>query len=97
MEELHDADLLLHVVDASSPRLEEQIKTVEQVLTNLDLRDIPTLLVFNKTDLLDHEEACALSKKMGGVAISAIHPPSLLGLIKRVEDLIWSHSSILQT
>ncbi len=90
LEELHDAELLLHVVDATSPRLEEQVKTVEQILVNLDLKYIPTFLVLNKADLLTSEEADALAKKMGGIAISAINPPSLSGLTERIEALIWS-------
>jgi GTP-binding protein HflX len=90
LEELHDAELLLHVVDATSPRLEEQVKTVEQILVNLDLKHIPTFLVLNKADLLTSEEADALAKKMGGIAISAINPPSLSGLTERIEALIWS-------
>jgi len=94
LEELHDAELLLHVVDATSPRLEKQIKTVEEILSNLDLNRIPILLVLNKTDLLSPKIADALSKNMGGIAISALHPPSLSGLIERIEALIWGRSSI---
>ncbi|NQT56895.1 MAG: GTPase HflX [Desulfobacteraceae bacterium] len=94
LEELHDAELLLHVVDATSPRLEKQIKTVEEILSNLDLNRIPILLVLNKTDLLSPKIVDALSKNMGGIAISALHPPSLSGLIERVEVLIWGRSSI---
>jgi GTP-binding protein HflX len=93
LEELHDANLLLHVVDAASPRMEEQIKTVEDILIQLDLKRIPLLLVFNKTDLLRPEQIEVLEKRMGGIAISAIHPPTLSGLIKRIESLIWSGSS----
>jgi GTP-binding protein HflX len=94
LEELHDAELLLHVVDVTSPRLEKQIKTVEEILSNLDLNRIPILLVLNKADLLSPKIANALSKNMGGLAISALHPPSLSGLIERVEALIWGRSSI---
>jgi GTPase len=89
LEELNDADLLLHVVDAISPRLEEQIHTVEEILVNLDLKRIPTILLLNKTDLLKPEETITLSKKMGGIAISAPYPSSLLELTKRIEILIW--------
>jgi GTP-binding protein HflX len=97
LEELHDAELLLHVVDATSPRPEEQVKTVEQILVNLDLKEIPALLVLNKADLLTSEEADILAKKMGGIAISAINPPSLSGLTERIETLIWLRSSSLES
>ncbi|MFM8931874.1 MAG: GTPase HflX [Gemmataceae bacterium] len=52
LEEARQARLLLHVVDASNPLAEEQIRAVEDVLTELDCRDKPTLLVFNKVDRL---------------------------------------------
>jgi GTP-binding protein HflX len=97
LEELNDAHLLLHVVDATSPRLEEQISTVEQILANLDLQGIRTLLVLNKTDLLDPKETSVLAKKMGGVAISALYPPSLSRLLERIEALIWPRSSNPET
>ena len=89
LEELNDADLLLHVVDAASPRMKEQIKTVEGILTELDLNMVPSLLVLNKTDLLKAEERVSLEKTMKGVAISAINPPTVSGLISQVENIIW--------
>ncbi len=56
-EEAADADLLLHVVDASDPAREEQVRTTEQVLTELGLHERPRLLVYNKCDLLPQGEA----------------------------------------
>jgi GTP-binding protein HflX len=50
LEEARQADLLLHVVDASSPEAESQIRAVVEVLTELELDDHPTLLVLNKAD-----------------------------------------------
>ena len=50
LEEARQADLLLHVVDASSPEAESQIQAVKAVLAELGLADHPTLLVLNKTD-----------------------------------------------
>ncbi len=50
LEEAREADLLLHVVDASHPELEEQMEVVEQVLAELDLADKPVVPVFNKID-----------------------------------------------
>lgn len=97
LEELRDANLFLHVVDATSSRIEEQIKTVEEILMRLDLKQIPVLLVLNKTDLLNPEEMSPLQKKLGGIAVSALHPPSLSGIVERIEDVIWPHSSIPQT
>ena len=97
LEELHDADLLLHVVDAASSHLEDQIHTVDEILVGLELQRIPRILVLNKADLLNLNEINALSKTMGGVAISAIHPPSLIKLMEKIETLMWPNFSSLET
>ena len=56
-EEAADADLLLHVIDASDPARDQHIETTEALLTELDLIGIPRILVFNKADRLDPIEA----------------------------------------
>jgi GTP-binding protein HflX len=78
LEELHDADLLLHVVDASNPRMEDQIKTVNKILARLDLKGVPSLLVLNKTDLLDDEYVSVLSEKNNGISVSALDQETFL-------------------
>jgi len=93
LEELNDANLLLHVVDASSKRMEEEIKTVEDILRKLHLRRVPVLVVLNKMDRVEPKEMQALQKRTGGVPISAIHPPSLRPLVKKIEKIIWQRSS----
>jgi GTP-binding protein HflX len=76
LEEARQADLLLHVVDASSPEAENQIRAVKTVLDELGLEDQPTLLVLNKSDkvpdrsYLDvlkahHAESVAISAARG--------------------------------
>ena len=56
LEELSEADLLLHVVDASSPDWQEQQEAVEITLKQLELSHIPQILVYNKADRLGEEE-----------------------------------------
>ncbi len=56
LEEARGADLLLHVVDGSHPEWEEQAAVVEQVLAELEMEDRPVLMVFNKSDRLEHPE-----------------------------------------
>jgi GTP-binding protein HflX len=56
-EEAADADLLLHVIDASDEARDQQIETTEELLTELGLIEIPRILVFNKVDLLEPGEA----------------------------------------
>jgi GTP-binding protein HflX len=53
LEETIQADLLLHVVDASNPMHDDQIAEVNKVLAEIDAADIPQILVFNKIDLQD--------------------------------------------
>lgn len=51
LEEAKYADLLLHVIDVTSPDMEEKIKVVEKVLSDLDVINTPRINVFNKIDL----------------------------------------------
>ena len=53
LQEAADADLLLHVVDAASPVLDEQMAEVERVLAEIGAADVPQILVYNKCDLLE--------------------------------------------
>ncbi|HWK88470.1 MAG TPA: GTPase HflX [Longimicrobium sp.] len=60
LEEAAEADVLLHVIDASHPNWEEQKEVVEGVLADLGMREHPVILVFNKIDRLTHDEEQAL-------------------------------------
>jgi GTPase len=93
LEELHDADLLLHVVDAANPRMEEQIKTVDEILLQLDLKDIPVIIAFNKTDLIPPEEAAAISRIKDGMPVSALDRNTLRPLLARIEEFLWSRKA----
>lgn len=72
LEETREADLLLHVIDASSPTWEEQRVVVDQVLDEIGVKDQPKLLVFNKIDLLDHDTLMALQERVGALVPSSI-------------------------
>ena len=88
LEELEDADLLLHVIDLSNPRFEEQMQAVDTILASLDLAGKPVLKVFNKMDLVDPEAAAWHSRQHDGVAISAVDPGTLEPLLTRLEETI---------
>ena len=85
LEELEDADLLIHVIDLSNPRFLEQMATVDDILTSLDLQDKPVLMVFNKKDLVDPSLAALHCRLHHGVAISAVNDATLPPLISRLE------------
>jgi GTP-binding protein HflX len=89
LEELEDADLLLHVVDAANPRFEEQVAAVERILLDLELDRIPRLLVFNKIDLLPADEAAALCRRFEALPISAMDRNSFDPLLNELEKRCW--------
>ncbi len=72
LEETRDADLLLHVVDASHPLWEEQRMVVDQVLMELGLTEQQVLLVFNKMDLLGEADALALQERVTALVPNAV-------------------------
>jgi len=90
LEELHDADLLLHVADISSPTLERQVAVVEGILRELGLDRVPRVLALNKADRVDPAQAAILSARLGGVAVSAVRPETLMPLLEAVEKRLWS-------
>lgn len=54
LDEVREADLLIHVVDISHPNFEDQIEVVKETLAELDNKDKPTIIVFNKIDAYHH-------------------------------------------
>ena len=55
LDEVREADLLLHVVDISHPNFEDHIESVNKILDEIDSADKPTVVVFNKIDAYSHE------------------------------------------
>lgn len=90
LEELNDADLLLHLVDISNPRFEAQIESVERILKDLGLDEKPRILVFNKIDRVEEEMVNNVLLRYEGVAISAINRDTFNPLIESIERRLWS-------
>jgi GTPase len=90
LEETRQARLLLHVVDASSPAAEEQIKAVQQVLKELGCADKPTLLVLNMVDRLTDPSYLHVLQKHHprAVAVSAATGQGLDGLREAVMEML---------
>ena len=97
LEELADADLLLHVVDASDPRLEEKRAAVEKLVEELDLGEIDRLVVLNKTDLVPEAEIAALVRRFDGVAVSALRRRGFDALIHAAEERLGRNRPLLDT
>jgi GTP-binding protein HflX len=92
LEELESADLLLHVIDMSNPRFEDQIKSVEKILDDLDLRTVPVLYVLNKQDLVPDEEVEKYCRKYTAISISAMQAASLDPVIEKMESMLHTVS-----
>lgn len=87
LEELHEADLILHVIDRANPAWQQQAEAVDSLLTQLDLDSIPRIRVLNKMDLLTEEErACALQD--GAVGICATRSESLHPLLEQAQAVL---------
>lgn len=93
LEELESADLLLHVVDLSHPRFEDQIQAVESVLEDLKLGAKACLKVFNKRDLVAPDLAERLARRHAAVAVSALDKATLAPLIERMQSTIASSAA----
>jgi GTP-binding protein HflX len=93
LEELYDADLLLHVVDAGDPSRDEQVQAVENILESLGLMEKPRLMVWNKADLLSQEEVESLLRTSGGVAISAAQREGLSTLLVKADTTLFAEGA----
>ncbi|NNL65530.1 MAG: hypothetical protein HKP30_04750, partial [Myxococcales bacterium] len=91
LEEISEASLLLHVVDAASPDIERRIAAVREVLTEIGHGEVPELLVFNQIDRLPPGVGDALAERHGGVAVSALHRRGFPQLLERAEKILWEH------
>jgi len=98
LEELRDADLLLHVVDASNPRFEAHIAQVNSILEELELGDKQQLLIFNKSDVLKDmkkNDTIAFLKvrqyarTRDGIMIAANDRKSLVPLLDELQRRFW--------
>jgi len=91
LEELSEADLLLHVIDAASPHCEENLASVEKTLGEIGLRDTSLVRVFNKMDKTDDIRLANLCRRFNGVAVSGMDPKSLVPLVeeasRRLSDM----------
>jgi GTP-binding protein HflX len=92
LEEIDDSDLIVHLVDVSHPDFEAQIDAVEKILLDLGHDRIPTLLVFNKVDLLDEG---SLAERMSGrdaLPVSSLRVRGVDRLLERIDFVLPKES-----
>ena len=96
LEELADADLLLHVVDVADPRMEQKLQAVEKILQELHLDDRPRLVVLNKADLVEPDVARARAERYEGVTVSAAKRQGLADLIHAAEERLGREKPLMK-
>lgn len=84
LEELKSADLLLHVIDISNPRHMEQIRSVEKILAELNIEQLPQVRALNKMDLVPPVDVAQKALQLNGTAICARNQASLPPLLKKL-------------
>jgi GTP-binding protein HflX len=94
LEELEEANLLLHVIDASDPRHDEQARAVERILSGLRVAETPRLLVYNKADVAP-DAARTLALREDGVAVSSTTREGFSELLARCEEILWKRGKVL--
>ena len=86
LDEITGADLILHVIDSSSPEYDAQILAVEEVLDQIKAHEIPCIRVFNKIDLLDGDNRAGLAARHPhDVLVSSLTGEGIGTLVKRIE------------
>jgi len=88
LEELENADLLLHIIDISNPQYLTQIDSVEQIIADLNLAHTTSIRVLNKIDRVSAGQIQKLNRQLGGMTISAKQKSTLMPLIDRMEALL---------
>jgi GTP-binding protein HflX len=88
LEEIAESTLILHLADASNPRVETHLATVEETLHELGFGHIPRLLVFNKQDVAEPETVAHLCRRYQGLSLSAVMPETLGPLLERLQEML---------
>ncbi len=97
LEELEDADLLLHLVDLSNPRYDEQIRAVDKILNDLELGTQQRLLVFNKIDQVSAEDLPNICRRYEAIAVSALSRESFNPLLSEMQHRFWPEEDVSLT
>jgi GTP-binding protein HflX len=94
LEEISDSRLLIHLVDVSSPRWTQQIESVDRILEELNVAQIPSILALNKAELVNAETLEAISRQLAQsgarevVSVSATKPATLKPLLDKVGEML---------
>jgi GTP-binding protein HflX len=97
LEEVRDADLLLHVVDASAPDADERIEAVDTVLREIEAAGVPRLLAWTKRDLADPDDLkVLLTTHDHSVALSAVTGEGIPELLAAIGDRLRALAHVVE-
>lgn len=98
-EEVREADMLLHVIDASCDDFDDKFNTVCGLLRDLELDEKPTMLVLNKMDKCEPERLEGLASMYKGIPISALDKGSMQAMLENMEQVLWeeTHSTAIHS
>lgn len=98
LEEVSEADLLLHVVDATDPDVDQQVATVSSILSDLGAGRVPRFRVFNKCDQLSDDAIATTKARFASTHpgeraffVSALDKSSTRALMQGIESHLWEH------
>jgi GTP-binding protein HflX len=97
LDEITQADLILHVVDASSDQRAQQMSAVQEVLEQIDAHTIPQIVVYNKIDLLDEFVLSSLERANPGTElVSAVTGDGMDKLLEHIQVAANANSSLME-
>jgi GTP-binding protein HflX len=97
LEEVADADLLVHLVDASAEDVESRIDAVDTVLAEIEAADVPQLLVWAKSDVADRDDVKQLlAAHPGSVAVSAVDGDGIEDLLGTIGDRLRALARVVE-
>jgi len=89
LEEIFESSLILHVIDVSNPNFEKQIHTVEEVLKDIGVENIPIFYIYNKTDLLND---IPVTNKSPAIFTSALNNTNIPRLIEEIDQALFKNT-----
>ena len=93
LEEVQEADLLVHVIDSASPQIQTHIEEVDKTLADLGAQNTPTIRVLNKIDAVNTERWGALKQEHDGMLVSAHSGDGLGALMIQIERFLFRESA----
>lgn len=94
LEELHQAQVLVVVLDVADPEHEQKLAAVERLLSELGLSEAPRVLALNKCDRLERAQAASLARQLGGVSVSAARREGLEALLLAIHSALEAPETV---